>query len=68
MAIFRGIDGYLGLLLFEIRRFEEEYHIPPERTEGIKALVTEMLISEQEEQEEEVSSGFRKDGKPVVWH
>ncbi|MCX7793821.1 MAG: hypothetical protein N2257_05400 [Thermodesulfovibrionales bacterium] len=66
MGIFRGIDGYLGLLLFEIRRFEEEFHIPPERTEALKALVTEMLITEEEE--EEITSGLRKDGKPVIWH
>ncbi len=66
MAVFKGIDGYLGLLLFEIRRFEEEFNIPSERTEGLKALVTEMLLKEQED--EEISSGFTKDGKPVVWH
>jgi|GEM_PF-3532018 len=65
MGVFRGIDGYLGLLLFEIRRFEEEFCIPSERTEALKALVTEMLLNEQDEDD---SSGFTKDGKPIVWH
>jgi hypothetical protein len=66
MGVFRGIDGYLGLLLFEIRRFEEEFCIPSERTEALKTLVTKMLL--REEEEDEVSSGFTKDGKPVIWH
>ncbi len=66
MGVFRGIDGYLGLLLFEIRRFEEEFRIPSERTEALKALVTEMLLNEQDE--DDGLSGFTKNGKPIIWH
>lgn len=67
MSMFKGIDSYLGLLLFEIRRVEEEFKIPAERTHGIKALIAEMLLSERTT-EDELFSDNDADNKPVIWH
>jgi hypothetical protein len=44
MGVFRGIDGYLGLLLFEIRRFEEEFCIPWFRHELCYQYVVKTLF------------------------